>query len=522
MRNLYICIALIIFSLSTFTSARAQTYQLTESGAVLKGPGQEIIPLPGGGIVTVTHPRSGKKGPMTISRFDNDLIEIYSVRLNVLSHERYQSAWFHNDTLLLLTTDIAGGLTRYKFDLDNGSLTGQPLPLTGMLGIDQSLKEVGFYTGGSADSGFHYIVSASPRQKASGRDLRGILLDRQGEKVSFFHYPLPSSAIAPIAFTQAADGTLACIYTSADKGADRYTVAAFSPDGSLTSIRLTGLPGDRMHNTSWAMEGGTLCFSGWMSESGKSGLTSIVTGYVDIGTGIVFGLHQTEVASLLATATPSKTPTGIKPSSTARAPAQTGLPGELAFLRSFSLPDGSRYLLFEGNGPHLYQHRFSLATENPVAAMGHTGAFSSLSPSTEAVCYQSRGNVYVLKIDAGNQPQWLNVLSRNQEEWGRVTAIGTGCLLDRDNRLHVFFYDNKANHDPTSTEVTPFRADDPQDGGFACISIDPEGAMKKQFIHTTDNGYRLMPELAFVDTRDQACFLAIHTGRYKVGTISLK
>jgi hypothetical protein len=506
MRNLYICIALIFFSLG----ATAQTYQLTESGTVLKGPGQEILPLPGGGIVTVTHPRSGKKGPMTISRFDNDLIDIYSVRLSLLSHERYQSAWFHNDTLLLFTTDAAGGLTRYQVDIDNGSLTGQPLPLTGMLGINQPLKQVGFYAGGSADSGYHYIVSAAPRQKSSGRDLRGILLNSQGEKISFFHYPLPSTAVTPIAFTQGNDGTLALIYTSPEKGAERYTVTAFSPDGSLTSIRLTGLPGDRMHNTSWAMQGGTLCFSGWMSENGKTGLTTILTGCVDLGTGIVFSLHQTEVTSLLAAARP------------AQATPATALPTELTPLRSISLPDGSSYLLFESSGPHLYQHRFSLATENPVAAMGHTGAFSSLSPSTEAVCYQSRGNVYVLKLDAANQPQWLNVLSKNQEEWGKVIAIGTGSLLDRENRLHVFFYDNKANNKPTAAEVTPFRADEPQGAGFACISINPDGAMKKQFIHPTDNGYRLMPELAFIDTRDQACFLAIRTNHYKVGTIALK
>ncbi|HEY4334452.1 MAG TPA: hypothetical protein VGM89_01105 [Puia sp.] len=526
MRNLYICIILIIFSLSAITRGEAQNYHLTESGAVLKGPGQEILPLPGGGIVTVTHPRSGRKGPMTISRFDNDLIQIYSVRLSLLSHERYQSAWFYNDTLLLFTIDAAGGLTRYQVDIDRGSLTGQPQPLTGMLGIDQPMKQVSFYAGGSADSGSHYIVSAAPRQKSSGRDLRGILLNRQGEKVTFFHYPLPASAVAPIAFTQANDGTLAFIYTSPDKdvasryvpnaaappkGTDRYTVTAISPDGTPTSFRLSGLPEGRMHYTSWAMQGGTLCFSGWMSESGKTGLTTILTGCVDLGTGIVFGLRQTELTSLMATSQ------GAQPGK-----LQNELPAELAFLRSISLPDGSRYLLFENSGPHLYQHRFSLATENPVAAMGHTSGFPSLSASNEAVCYLSRGNVYVLRLDAADKPQWLNVLSKNQEEWGQVVAIGTGSLLDRENRLHIFFYDNKANSKPTASEVTPFRADEPQGAGFACISISPDGAMKKQFIHPTDNGYRLMPELAFVDTRDQACFLAIHTNRYKVGTIALK
>ena len=512
MRNLYICIILIIFSLSAINRGTAQTWRLQESGAVLKGASQEILPLPGGGIVTITHAQPGRKGPMTISRFDEQLVEIYSRRLNLLSRERYQSAWFHNDTLLLFTTDIAGGLTRYQVDIDNGSLTGQPLPLTGLTGIDQPLRQVAFYSGGSADSGFHYIVSAAPH------DLRGILLNDRGEKLTLFHRLLPSSAAGPIAFTQSNEGTLALIYSSPGKGsrttpangaADRYVVTTIDPDGNSSSFPLAGVPGDRMHSASWTMEGGTLCFTGCINESGEAGLTTILTGCVDLGTGIVFGLHQTEVKTLLA-----------------KAP-QKGLPTDLTLLRSLPLPDGCRYLLFESSGQHLYQPRFSNATQNPVSALGHSGAFTSLSPSTQAVRYHSRGDVYVLKLDAANQPQWLNVLSKNQEEWNTITAIGVGSLLDRENRLHIFFYDNKGNSDATAAEVTPFRADDSQGFSFACISITPDGAMKKQFILPIDNRYRLMPGLAFVDNRDQACFLAVRTKpmlntQYKVGTLALQ
>jgi len=490
MRNLYICIILTLLSLSGETRVSAQTWKLKESGTVLKGSAQEILPLPGGGIVTVTHSHPGKKGPMTISRFDGDLIEIYSVRLSLLGRERYEAAWFYNDTLLLFTIDPAGGLTRYKFDIDNGSLTGQPLPLIGLVGIDQPLKRASFYTGGSPDSAFHYIASvATPKhgtavtpQPETGA-LRGILLDRRGDEVTRFQHPF-SSAAGPVACTQSNDGTLALI-------SNHYTITTIDPDGSSSSFRLEGLPNDRMHNASWSMDGGTLCFSGWMNESGQTGLTTIVTGCVDLGTRIVFGLHQTEVKTLL-----TKTP-------------QKGFPDQLTLLRSLPLPDGCRYLLFESSGQHLYQPRFSIA-------------LTSLNPSTQAVCYQSRGDVYVLKLDAANKPEWMNVLSKNQEEWNSVSAIGVGTLLDRENRLHVFFYDNKRNTDATAADVTTFRAGNAQDVGFACISITSEGAMKKQFILPTDNGYRLMPGLAFADNKDEACFLAMRTNRYKVGTIALK
>jgi len=503
MRNLYICIILILLSLSAFNTGNAQTWKVKESGAVLKGPAQEMLPLADGGIVTITHSQPGKKGPMTISRFDGDLIEIYSVRLSLLSRERYEAAWFYNDTLLLFTIDAAGGLTRYKFDIDNGSLTGQPLPLAGLVGIDQPLKQASFYTGGAPDSGFHYIASAATSV------LRGILLDRRGDEIARFQHPLASTA-APIACTQSNDGTLALIQTNRETGAsNHYTITTIDPDGSSSSFLLAGLPNDQLHNASWAMDGGTLCFSGWLSDHVQAGLTTILTGCVDLGTRIVFGLHQTEVKTLLT-----------------KAP-QKGFPTDLTHLRSLSLPDGGRYLLFESTGRHLYQNRFPPATQNPVSALGHTGAFSSLSPSTQAVSYQSRGDVYVLKLDAGGLPQWLDVLSKNQEEWNTISAIGVGSLLDREGRLHVFFYDNKRNSAATAADVTPFRADNPQGHGFACISIAPDGAMKKQFIFPADNGYRLMPALAFIDNKDQAYFLAVHSKllfstQYKVGTIALK
>ena len=503
MRNQYICIILILLSLSALNKGNAQTWRLKESGVVLKGPAQEMLPLAGGGLVTIAHSQPGKKGPMTISRFDEDLIEIYSVRLSLLSHERYEAAWFYNDTLLLFTVDPAGGLTRYKFDIDNGSLTGQPLPLTGLVGIDQPLKQASFFTGGSPDSGFHYIAAAT-------NTFRGVLLDHRGNEVTRFQHPL-SSAVAPIACTQSNDGTLALI-------SDHYTVTTIDSNGSSYSFRLSGLPDERIHNASWTMEGGTLCFSGWMSENGAAGLTTILTGCVDLGTGIVFGLHQTEVKTLLTRVAPAATK--------ALAPA-AARPAELTLLRSLSLADGCRYLVFENIGQHLYQNRFSPATQNPVSALGHSSAFTSLSPLTQAVRYQSRGDVYVLKLNAANQPEWMNVLSKNQEEWNTISTIGVGTLLDRENRLHVFFYDNKRNSDATAAGVTTFRANNEKGAGFACISITPDGAMKKQFILPADNRFRLMPGLAFVDNKDQACFLAVRdkailNTQYKVGTLALQ
>src|SRR5579871_3904728 len=97
MKNVYICIIINILHLTLSTRSLAQDWHIQESNSTLKGPKHEILPQPNGDILTITHPDPGKKGPMIISRFDGQLNEIYTTRLSLLSHERYQAAWHTGD-----------------------------------------------------------------------------------------------------------------------------------------------------------------------------------------------------------------------------------------------------------------------------------------------------------------------------------------------------------------------------------------------------------------------------------------
>ncbi len=46
---------------------------------------------------------------------------------------------------------------------------------------------------------------------------------------------------------------------------------------------------------------------------------------------------------------------------------------------------------------------------------------------------------------------------------------------------------------------------------FACISVTPEGLMKKQFIQLSDDDFRLMPEYAFMDANNELYLMSIRT-----------
>ena len=546
MRNIYICIILITLYFNPAFKVFAQTYRLLESSSTLKGPKHEILPRPNGDILTITHPNTGDKGPMTVSRFDDQLNEIYTRRITLLSHECYQAAWYDNDRLFLFCTDKLGGLTRYEIDENTGSLTGQPAPLTGLLGIVSHPKNAAFLTGNSPDGAFHYIVSSMEGKHSAEKTIRGLILNRHGEKTALFQYAIPATTSSAdlathadrgvsrpldllfvqgsprsidLSFVQGVDGTLSMIYGSAAN----YTLVRIGIDGKPNAFPLSGLPDGNFRYVSWVAEGETLRFSGLLSRTRKTNFTAIVTGSVDLTTGTVFNLRQTEVATLMAQAPPAL-----------RDRVQNGFPADLTLLRTLTLSDASRVVLFESSGQHLYQNHFSPATQNPISAFGRSGTFTSSSPSTEGIRYQSRGDVYVLKLDRDNVPQWLNVLSKNQEASEKTTAIGIGCLADQQDNLHIFFYDSKYNADAYAANPTPVRTDDPRGNEFACISITPDGAMKKQFIPITDQHYRLMPELAFVDNKNEACFLAVKTkmsiteqlasdnNGYKLGTIAVK
>ena len=485
------------------TNAQPPIWRLRESPTTLKGPCHEILPQPGGDILTITHPEPGHQGPMIISRFDPQLDELYTRRLNLLSHEQYQAAWYAGNRLFLFTTEKCGGLTRYELDDQSGALIGNPLPLTALLGLISNTKKASFYSGHSAAGDYHYIAASTETM------VHGILLDGQGNKTTVFQY---NSTIPPADFIQSGNGELSIIFNQSPV----YTLLHITTSGECKALPLSGLP--NVSCLSWSADNTALHFAAL--QCGKTGaalgktnaaFTDILTGSVDPTTGHITELNHTATTQLTA----------------------HNLPANLTFLRQLPLSNGARLILLESTSQRVYQNQWS-AMQNPALGRSATGGFTSISPTAQGATYLSRGDIYVLKLDAANNPQWLDILSKDQEESERLTAIGAGCLVDAADNLHVFFYDNQNNPDVWTANPTAIRADDPGNNAFACISITPDGAVKKQFITLTDNRYRLMPEIAFVGNKGQACFLAIRAkpgfsnelafdrAGYKLGVISIE
>ncbi len=376
-----------------------------------------------------------------------------------------------------------------ELDDQSGALIGTPLPLTALLGLTSHTKQASFYSGHSAAGDYHYIAASIETT------LHGILFDAQGNKITVFQY---NSATPPADFIQSGNGELSIVF----KEAPVYTLLHITTSGDCKALPLAGLPNvsclcwsaDKTDDTSNT----ALHFAALQCGKTGAAFTDIITGSVDPATGHITELNHKATAALM------------KARQTQPEPARHDLPSNLTLLRELPLSNGARLILLESTSKRVYQNQWS-AMQNPASALGRSGpgGFNSISPTAQGATYLSRGDIYVLKLDAANNPQWLDILSKDQEESDRLTAIGAGCLVDAADNLHVFFYDNQNNPDVWTAKPTAIRADDPGNNAFACISITPDGAVKKQFIALSDNRYRLMPEIAFVGNKGQACFLAI-------------
>jgi hypothetical protein len=285
---------LVIASFTYLCAAHAQTWRLQESAKTLKGPHHELLPRPGGEILTITHPDPGHKGPMIISRFDAQLNELYSRRLNLLNQEQYEDAWYADNRLFLFTVDIYGGLTRYELDDQTGSLIGTPLPLTALLGLDGNSKKAGFYSGHSVSGNYHYIAATT------GTTLHGILFNALGDKLTTFQYGITDK---PTDLIQTGSGDLCIVINGARATAaspePANNLLRVTPTGTCQLLALSGLPDDARNVSWWAdsltLHFSALCGSKPVSSNGHAhaAFTDIFTGSIDPTTGMLSASRHT-------------------------------------------------------------------------------------------------------------------------------------------------------------------------------------------------------------------------------------
>jgi hypothetical protein len=398
-------------------------------------------------------------------------------------------------------------VSRYAINDQNGSLSGSPAALFDLTGKEEDAK---FSSGSSADKNYHYLTVRQHVKKEKGEVLEGVVLDRQMNKLCSFSYITPEDRddFQHVDFVQADNGTLSLIYSIGVKAKkddytpNLYTLVQVDTKGKTTATPLTGLPAGDLRNISWTSLGGQLQFTGFISMEKKSGFTVFVTGSYDPATKKIEGLRQKEIKSLLT-----------QSGDIVKDIDKKGIPGDVSVLKTIALSDGSKELVLEVNSDRLYQSYYGTYSNQPQ--YNSTGQRIGIAPNTPSysMVYHNRGNVYILKLDKTNDPVWMNVISKKQQEGDVVISIGVATITDDKDDTHVLFFDSRKNTDPASPSPAQVTGTEYKKNVFTSVTVSRDGKMSKEVVDIEDPEYRLMLEEAILEGGKDLLCMAIKTTR---------
>jgi len=493
--------------------AHAQQYSVLESNIDIKGPKHDILHCTDGGLITITYPFTDDKDPVTVTRFDAKLSQQYSNEIKDLSHQHYRAAIYGPGGLFLLTSNKDGGVSSYAVAENTGALSGSPVSLFSM---DAKEEDAEFTSGSSPDNNLHYIIAQGKHRKEKGEILQGALIDRRGNKIVSFSYTTPEDRddFKHLDVVLSNDGIIDLVYNVAVKpGKDdytpfKYTIVQVDLRGRPTAIPLSSLPEGDFRNIAWSLDKHSrLLFTGLLSAKKKTGFTALMSGSFDPITKKLGTLSQTDITPLL-----TNQPDFVKDLT------KNGLPADISLIKTLNLPDGTRALVLEDNSDKVYQSYYAPAfnpTNASVPVMG-SGPHASFGPSagmtsSYSIVYQNRGNNYIVKLDQNNYPQWINLVSKNQKEPDIALAVGTACVADDRGNIHLFFYDDKKNTDVATAKPKEVDGYKNKKHLLACVTIAPDGSMKKQMHPQQDPDFRMMLEKSVTGSSNEVYFLAIKT-----------
>ena len=493
---------LTVIVMMTHTLAYSQQYKLKADPATLDNPANLLVAVPGGSdYITFSGELADGKNKKTtiIARYDGKFKKVYSNQLPGLDGKAIRDARYVGDKLMLYWTTDDNEVGLSAIDDARGVAEGAPTILY------QRQQEVysGHFSRGNADNGnFQYAFSTSYNRKDDGKTFDGTILDGSGKLLKKFTYSTPEEKYSVSFFNsiQANDGTLFIIYGAAVKKSNRddyrpfeYALLQVNTDGKITSRSLAALPTGNIQDLTFKMADAKLVFTGLLSPDKKSGYTMFLTGSYEIATGKLM-VKQTDLTTLGTVQQLGDT--YLKDVS------KKGLPNEIAYDTTIAFKDGSAAFIYKTSNRVNSQSYFAVTSHN------------GMSPGTPSysVSFQTRGDIYVVKVNAAGVPQWVKVIPLDQEEPDANLAIGTICTTDEKDILHVFFFDNSDNSDAEAGKHHPKKVNTggKKSTSLCSVRLTPAGTTTKQFIELADpdSDFRISPERSAGLRKNEVAFIS--------------
>jgi hypothetical protein len=251
-------------------------------------------------------------------------------------------------------------------------------------------------------------------------------------------------------------------------------------------------------NSTWTGDDKKLTFCGLLAKTKKTGFTTIVSGEYNISQKTISGVKETELAtsSFLQNST-EKYLKGI---------SKEGIPGEAGLVASFAEPDGSVILILE-----------------------KTQMIQTRSNGFDYTDFRS-GDLYVVRIKAMNELDWIKIIPKNQLEPMAYTFTGIISTADGKGGVLLIFHDNGKNENTDAGDKASQAT--LQTGwkniSLAVVAIHKDGTISKKFIFdnsTTD--FHLAPQQPYLINRNTLVFTSydqktMGRSNYRIGIIQIR
>lgn len=521
MKNLLLASLVLLYTLY----AEAQSIIIKKSDAEIKPAYQGLLLCSDGDYIALSYGDS--KDPLVISRFDpRSLSPRYTNSPQEFKKEDFQAMGYGGDRLFVFTAnDKEGSISRYEINDKNGSVTGTPVTL---FKVDK-VYDFSYSFGSSPNGQFHYLIATKYDRKKKTTFLQGVIMDQQMNKTGDFSSTIDADRQDLTVFgnfnvLQADDGLLSiiCVGSNQSDKADyrpmSYTLWQIDVKGKFSSAPMEGMPSGALKNFIWTTNGRQLSFTAFQLKNSKStGFTHFLTGVYDPLQKKCSDLREFELNAILKLPPVDKLPDMVKEFQ------KSGLRWDVGVKKMIPLSDGSKVLILEGS------NSLSVMTGFGPSDFVYTPGANA---SAGSIPYFQRLDLYMLKMDKNNTPQWFEVFPKWQEEPDRAVSIGTAAMADSHDNIHLFVYDHEKDLDafsPHIYHVYPFRY---KSGKLADVMITPEGKITKQLYEVQDPEFRLRPETAITGQKNVVFLTAIkyhaslqhpfELSHYKIATIEVK
>ena len=509
--------------LTLATSSYSQQYRVKEADNDSENPSHFLLLTPSNDYIDISGPLpygKSKKTP-SIVRYDSKMKIVYNNPLTELADKKIKAAQYIGNKLVVYWESGENQIGRSFIDDSKGTLE----PASSVLFTIQEETAYRFFAFGSSPNGnYKHVFSASYNRKDDGKTFDGVITDNSDKTVRKFTYTTPEDkhSIRMIKSIQSDDGSVYIIYGAIVKKRDQesykpieYTILKIPVDGKVAVHQLNDLPEGNIQNLSWQIKGADILFNGLLAKDKKTDFTTFLSGTYDLATGKVI-TKETELNTLASFR--QLDDTYLKKISS------KGLPGDIEYDTTIYYKDGSYALIYESNNNYQYQSYF--------APDG-----SGINKPSYSVNFLLRGNIYVIKVSPLNQPDWIKVIPKDQEEPDINLCIGFACTIDEKSNLHFFFYDVEKNTEAEPGKHSPARVNTAgkKRNSFACVKLTPTGVANKQFIDIADNDFYISPErsagikageLAYISMRKKGAAFGLvqllNNAIYHFGTITIR